>query len=252
MLTLATPIQGEGAAMKAYSYARFSTPEQMNGDSLRRQKQLVDDWLALHPEVELDQQLTLRDLGVSAHHGKNARQGALGTFLRAIDHEPPLVEPGSYLLVENLDRVSRADPWDALPIFQQIINAGVTIVTLQDQRVWSREAIRENPFKIFESLMIMIRAHEESATKAKRLRASWDNKRKQMTERTRPARGPAWLRLVDGEWQKIEERAAVVRRIFELTAQGVGQNAVAELFNREGVPVFGSDRHDDPAHARLC
>ena len=224
--------------MKAYSYARFSTPEQMNGDSLRRQTDMVDKWLAAHPDAELDQQLTLRDLGVSAHHGKNARSGALGQFLKAIDQG--LIEPGSYLLVENLDRVSRADPWDALPIFQLIINGGVTIVTLQDGKVWSREALRANAMMIMESIFVMIRAHEESDTKARRIRAVWENKRTKAAGKVAvTARGPAWLRLVDGEWQKIEDRASVVRRIFEQTVQGVGQHAIAEQLNREVVAVFG-------------
>jgi DNA invertase Pin-like site-specific DNA recombinase len=38
------------------------------------------------------------------------------------------------LLIESFDRLSRMDPWDALPIFQEIVNAGITIVTLQDKK----------------------------------------------------------------------------------------------------------------------
>jgi DNA invertase Pin-like site-specific DNA recombinase len=76
--------------------------------------------------------------------------------------------------VESLDRVSRQNPWDALPIFQQIINAGVTMVTLFDAKVYSREDLRKNPIKILESLFVMIRANEESETKSgeARLRGS--------------------------------------------------------------------------------
>ena len=40
------------------------------------------------------------------------------------------VEPGSYLLVESLDRLSRQHPFDAFGIFSQIVKAGVNIVTL--------------------------------------------------------------------------------------------------------------------------
>ena len=116
---------------KAYSYLRFSTPEQATGDSSRRQIEAAERWAAKNG-MTLDTSLRMEDRGISAFRGKNARTGALGAFLAAVDDG--VVPEGSYLLVENLDRVSRADPWDALPVFQQIINAGVIIVTLMDGR----------------------------------------------------------------------------------------------------------------------
>ena len=98
---------------RAYSYLRFSTAEQMRGDSFRRQTQLAKDYAQRHG-LELDTALTFNDLGVSAFRGRNARTGALGAFLVAIDDG--LVPEGSLLLVESLDRVTRQDPWDALPV----------------------------------------------------------------------------------------------------------------------------------------
>src|SRR5262249_17292109 len=155
---------------KAYSYLRFSTPEQMRGDSFRRQTQLAQDYAQRHG-LELDTELTLNDLGVSAFRGRNARTGALGAFLQAMDAD--MVPEGSLLLVESPDRVTRQDPWDALPLFQRIINGGITIVTLQDGKTYSREEMRANPIRILESLFVMIRANEESATKSRRLKAAW-------------------------------------------------------------------------------
>lgn len=222
---------------KAYSYLRFSTPEQMKGDSYRRQTEAAERFAAQHG-LELDDTLRLEDRGISAFRAKNVRQGALGQFLAAIDDGE--VEPGSFLLVENLDRVSRADPWEALPVFQQVINAGVTIVTLQDGRTWSRDELRENPFRIFESLMVMIRANEESRTKSRRLCASWAGKRAKAAEKPLTARAPAWLTLgEDGTWNVIQDRAEVVQRIYRDAAAGKGQHSIAETLNREGVPTFG-------------
>src|SRR5437868_2677457 len=105
------------AQPKAYSYLRFSTADQAAGDSFRRQSDMAERYAAAHGLV-LDEQLTFRDLGVSAFRGTNARTGALGQFLRAVEDE--LVAPGAFLLVENLDRMSRQQPWDALPVFQMI------------------------------------------------------------------------------------------------------------------------------------
>ncbi len=99
------------------------------------------------------------------------------------------------------------------------------------------------PTALFMSLLVFIRANEESATKARRIRAVWDAKRAKAADKAMTARGPAWLQLVDGRWGIIEERAEVVRRIFELAHQGLGQHGIAELLNQEQVPVFGRGAH---------
>jgi DNA invertase Pin-like site-specific DNA recombinase len=236
-------LQDKGISVaKAYSYLRFSTPEQMKGDSFRRQTQLAQQYAAKH-KLKLDTELTLNDLGVSAFRGKNARSGALGAFLKAIDAD--MVPEGSVLLVESLDRVTRQDPWDALPLFQQIINAGVTIVTLHDNKTYSRTEMRANPMRILESLFVMIRANEESVTKSRRLKSAWQNKRTRAKERPLTARAPYWLQLDAGKkrFEIVTERAAIVRRMFAMTLQGIGQHRIAETLNTERVPVFGRGIH---------
>src|SRR5437016_4128721 len=75
---------------RAYSYLRFSTPEQAAGDSRRRQTELADRYARAH-DLELDDQLTFHDLGVSAFSGANL-SGQLGAFLSAVQSK--LVKPG--------------------------------------------------------------------------------------------------------------------------------------------------------------
>ena len=87
----------------AYSYLKFSTPEQASGDSRRRQLAMAEKY-ATDNNLKLDRQLSFRDLGVSAFRGRNAKEGALRAFLEAIEHN--LVPQGSVLLVESLDRLS--------------------------------------------------------------------------------------------------------------------------------------------------
>ena len=108
----------------AYSYLRFSTPEQAGGDSRRRQYELARAYAARHGLV-LDAGLSFRDLGMSAFHGRNAREGALRAFLDAV--ELGLVPRSSYLLVESLDRLSRDRVLAAQSLFLRIVEAGVTI-----------------------------------------------------------------------------------------------------------------------------
>src|SRR5262249_12764717 len=68
---------------KAYSYIRFSTPEQAQGDSIRRQTEAARDYASRH-KLDLDETLTFHDPGMSAYRGRNAEAGALGAFLEAV------------------------------------------------------------------------------------------------------------------------------------------------------------------------
>jgi DNA invertase Pin-like site-specific DNA recombinase len=86
------------ARPKAYSYLRFSTPEQAKGDSHRRQAELAERYAQEHG-LELDRSLTYEDLGVSAYKGANAEGGRLGDFRTAV--RDGVVPRGSYLLVEG-------------------------------------------------------------------------------------------------------------------------------------------------------
>ena len=79
------------------------------------------------------------------------------------------------MLVESLDRLSRTEITVALTQFLNIINSGVTVVTLMDQMSYNREAINQNPGSIMMSIVIMIRAYEESLTKSKRLSQAWQS-----------------------------------------------------------------------------
>lgn len=227
---------------KAYSYLRFSTPEQLKGDSLRRQLEATLAYAA-EEGLDLDKQLTFRDLGVSAFSGRNATTGALGAFRRAV--EDGVVEPGSYLLVESLDRVSRANPRKALRVLEDIVDNGITLVTMMDRKVYTRETIDEAT-GLLGVLLVFMRANEESATKSKRLSASWVKKRRDAkasgTRMTRTC--PAWLEpaTVGEGWALIPDRAEVLRRIFEETAAGQGQHKIAERLTREGVPTWNGGK----------
>jgi DNA invertase Pin-like site-specific DNA recombinase len=227
---------------RAYSYLRFSTPEQMLGDSYRRQTQLAQEYAARRGLV-LDDSLRFEDKGVSAYRGKNAKVGALRAFLDAV--EAGAVEEGSYLLVESLDRISRDAILAAQGLFLQIIQSGVTLVTLVDGREYSEASVNANPTDLIISLLTMMRANEESAMKARRLKAAWQGKRAKATERPLTAIAPAWLRLdrATGKFEVIEERAAVVRRVFQMTLEGVGQHTISATLNRENVSVFGRGMH---------
>src|SRR5262245_58222501 len=95
------------APATAYSYLRFSSPAQADGDTVRRQSALRDDWLRRHSHVTLDQSLILADRGVSGFTGEHRtnKKHHLARFLDLVRRGR--VAAGSYLIVENLDRLSR-------------------------------------------------------------------------------------------------------------------------------------------------
>ena len=221
---------------KAYSYLRFSTPEQLNGDSLRRQTDAATIYAEKHG-LDLQEQ-TFRDLGVSAYHGKNALEGALGQFMEAV--ESGKIKPGSFLLVENLDRLSRDRITKALNQFQNLLEKGITVVTLTDGKRYTAESLNElTDLMLF--LLVAARAHEESKTKSERLSAAWKNKRERAANGGHIITGkaPAWLRVNNGKFVVIKDRAAIVQRIFALAIQGHGKGAIARMLNTGKVPVFG-------------
>lgn len=227
---------------KAYSYLRFSRPEQMRGDSLRRQVDAARRYADTHG-LELDEKLTFEDLGVSAFRGLNAEAGRLGDFREAV--KAGLVERGSYLLVESLDRLSRQTARRAVRALENIVDEGICVVTLSDGRVYTAESLDDDPTSLLLSLLIFLRANEESATKSRRLASAWQNKRASAADKPMTARAPAWLELDQNrrEWTVLEDRAKVVRRLFDLYLAGSGQHQIAETFNREGLPTFGKSAY---------
>ncbi|MDC6180619.1 recombinase family protein [Ralstonia solanacearum] len=222
----------------AYSYIRFSTPEQIRGDSLRRQLEASAKYAADHG-LTLDQSLNVRDLGVSAFTGSNIERGALGQFVAAIDEGR--VQPDSYLLVESLDRLSRLPVTEALAVFQSIINRGITIVTLVDSAVYSKDRLRNDWTPLLIALVSMSRAHEESAVKSRRIKAAYEARKKRViaNKEMKIGRCPWWLKLSDDKtkYEVIEESAATIRLMFDLAKDGMGNALIAKELNARGIPT---------------
>ena len=230
---------------KAYSYLRFSSPEQAKGASRRRQIEAAEAW-ARDRGLTLDERL--RDEGVSAYRGRNREPtSALGGFMAKVQGgEVPV---GSFLIVESFDRLSRQQVVDALTQFLVLIGAGVTVVTLADGRVYNRETLREDATQLVISILIMTRAFEESDTKSKRIAHAWRLKREAARKdgQAMTATCPGWIRLVGGprtgRYELIEERAAIVRGMFEAVIAGDGRRTIVKRLNAAGVAPWGVGRN---------
>lgn len=221
---------------RVYSYLRFSDPRQASGHSAERQAQYARAW-AERRGLELDETLSLRDEGLSAYHQRHVKQGALGAFLLAVDEGR--IPRGSVLVVEGLDRLSRAEPIQAQAQLAQIINAGITVVTASDGKEYNREGLKAQPMDLVYSLLVMIRAHEESDTKSKRVKAAIRRQCEGWVAGTyrgpiRNGSDPHWLRWTGEAWEPIPERIEAVRYALQLYRQGVGALRAARLMTEAG------------------
>lgn len=224
----------EPSRPKAFSYIRMSTDVQLKGHSLKRQQEASKKFADARG-LELDQEFDLHDIGVPAFHGQNIASGNFGRFLEAV--RIGKIPKGSYLLVESFDRISRQEPIVALQPLMEIVNAGLVLVTLDDEREFSGKITFED---LIVSIAKMSRANEESARKSDRLTKKWEYKRANVSTKKLTGRCPSWLRLSDDDltFEILEDRAALVRRLFDEAIAGIGAYTTVRRLNEEKIPTF--------------
>jgi DNA invertase Pin-like site-specific DNA recombinase len=223
---------------KVYSYIRFSSKAQATGDSLRRQTAQTLAWANRHGHV-LDENLTFRDLGVSAYDRSNLRTGALGLFLKAAQQGK--IEPGSILAIEALDRLTRAEPLDAFRLLSDIVSCKISIVTVSDERIYDESSLNGDFASLMLAAALLVRGHEESKRKSQRLKEHYSAQRSSGSTRIAHV-APNWLEATPDGWKLIPEHAKTVMDIFELSAQGIGATTIAKQFNEQKRPVINSKR----------
>ncbi len=233
----------------AYSYLRFSDVSQKQGDSIRRQTALRDDWLGRHPEATLDTTLKA-DLGRSAYKRVNPDRYALTAFLKKI--ESGRVLRGSYLLIENLDRLTREEEVPACHLLTGILMAGVKVVQLSPYEMELTE--KSNGWELMRAVMELSRGHAESKIKSERNGATWENKREcarqgkdqpprkkdQRITRSLTSQLPAWVKDAGGVLALDAKRAATVRHIFTLAASGLGAGLIVKALGVAKCPPMGA------------
>lgn len=221
--------------VKAYSYLRFSSAAQAEGDSLRRQLKAANDWAAENSDILLD--TSTRDLGVSAFKGEHRVKGALASFLERVRRGE--IPKGSFFLVESFDRLSRENETVAINLLTSITLAGIKVVTLTDGAIYDDKS---DAMDLMRAIIVMSRAHEENKARGKKLAAAWADKKKRARETGEilSRRGPAWTLFNEttGRFDLIPERAEIVRRIFDQCNSGFGGSTIAALLNSDGVEPF--------------
>ncbi|MCR9779355.1 recombinase family protein [Vibrio owensii] len=216
---------------KAYSYIRYSSPQQAKGDSFRRQLSATQAYCSANG-YELDEEVSVyQELGVSGFKGD---QENLKRFIN--DCISGRIKKGSLLIVENLDRLSRQTINVALRQFLEILEY-VDIYTLQDEKYYSSDVAHSDNqlLDIMTSLIVMSRAYNESATKQKRLKDKWNEKRENINSKKLTTVCPHWLTL-NKDWSRFDvkqDRVRIIEKIFELCLSGRGFNQILRFLNSD-------------------
>jgi DNA invertase Pin-like site-specific DNA recombinase len=237
--------------LPAFSYNRYSSPQQSDGDSIRRQTALARAWCERN-RATLDTAHTYEDRGRSAYHGKHRETGMLRRFLDDVTEGN--IPRGSVLLIENMDRLSREKPVIGVNVLTGILLAGVRIVQLAPDEIELNED--SDLFSLFRGQMSQARGHEESKVKGQRVAEAWDQRQKRARESGErvTARLPAWLdirggtlaktkggraRIDGGIIQPVPARAKVVREIFRLAIEGSGIALIVRHLTETKVKTWG-------------
>jgi len=136
---------------------------------------------------------------------------------------------------------------------RDIVEEGINVVDLSDnEKLYNIEVLRADTNAYMRMLVRFERAHEESKLKSERIKEAWRAKRElaKLGERKMTVWCPAWLRLSEDRdrYELIDEKAAVVRRIFNEAANGRGIYAIAKRLNQQNVKTFGKSRGWHPSY----
>ena len=212
---------------QAYSYIRFSSKKQEQGDSVRRQTELAEQYAHANNLILSDK--NFQDLGISAF--KEGNRPSLGDMLEAI--EKGQIEQGSTIIIESLDRLSRRGIDVTQQIIKSILQNNVFIASLVDGLLLNRESTNDLVSVIRIALAADL-AYKESEKKSQRLRETKGQ------QRQRALNGevinkilPFWLQRKEDKYV-FSEKLDTVKRIIELRRKGLGTNKIARTLNDEG------------------
>ncbi|CAK1878331.1 site-specific DNA recombinase [Vibrio crassostreae] len=216
------------------TYGRVSTKTQLNDGKLGKEIQLspvqkiVDD----HQGKIVNEYF---DSGLSAFKGEHMAEGA---GLKEIydDVLNDRYKRGTVLLMYSLDRFSRQEPEQATHYFTGLKMKGVSIWTYIDglQKY-------DNEWSLFEAIIKLKAAHEESAKKAARLRDTWQKKYEILAkgEAVKMTQYPFWISFNETTKKyEFNEFAATAICILEDYLNGVGRSLIVKRLNQADTPFY--------------
>jgi hypothetical protein len=233
---------------KCVIYRRYSSDEQGRGEgeTLSTQLQACEAYAARRGWAVID---ILTDEGFSAYKGEHLQPGAaLFRFVEQV--KAGEVERGTVLLAWKQNRVSRLNLDETMVWIYGLTSRGIGIAFADSERVYEA-----NP-SVEDYLGMAIRAataNRESKDKSDNVRAAkrtlWGKaERKEGKWTNLSARPPLWLsrNVARNDWIIDAHRAALIRDIYQWSADGMGAVLITNRLNEMGEPPWGKwRRYDD-------
>ncbi|NQZ88504.1 MAG: recombinase family protein [Colwellia sp.] len=214
------------------------TEENKTGISRQTNSNEVTDLLA---KFEKMPQIWMNDAGLSAHHGHNITKGRMGNFVEACNKGE--IAPGSILVLEYLDRLTRLELNDALHLANSILRAGVII------HVWgSNETIKSNDLSDTIKLVVELQSANAYTKKLScrikksaiiRIHKALDgDKHKDKDGHMLAVNGYGsnawWIDTTSGYVKPHKIYWEIAREIIDLNLLGWGWQKIAKLFKKKG------------------
>ncbi|MFB9136312.1 recombinase family protein [Vibrio olivae] len=208
---------------KYHLYHRVSKAVQSEqGHGIDRQQQGSEIWIENHNKKRVDEGLPsysrgqiYEDRGRSGYTSANLKKGELGQLMN--DIERGFIAKGDIIVIELIDRFSRAKPDFVRKQFEKILTAGVKIAITKWDIVFEEDmqGIEGVSARVLLEISIYL-ANQESSQKSARIRAS--NKTMKDKGMKHIAKTPIWLaRSPDRKGHEvIPQNAEIIQKIFEL------------------------------------
>ncbi|RAM61230.1 recombinase family protein [Herbaspirillum rubrisubalbicans] len=222
---------------KVYVYVRFSSDAQAEGNSLARQRELAQGYIA-KLDVDARDVQWVEDAGTSAYSGAHLHTGELGKLLKLLEKEGAV---GKLVIFESVDRASRQGSLGFFKILNMLLEAGASVYFLDQPQQPPFDRNSPAPFYMTYLSLKAEMAFAESARKSDMSKANWRKRRAMAIDEKQPysKECPRWLKVVDGKYELIEERVESIRRVFELASKGWGKSKIVRYANSSKWPVPG-------------
>ncbi|UCQ40065.1 recombinase family protein [Edwardsiella piscicida] len=231
--------------LPVFCYARvssFTQTTEQGGYGLSRQHTTFDSFLQYCnevipqdlPRLDLERVTYLNDSGLSAYHALNWNKGQLGQLYQQIENG---IISNAYLIVENIDRLSRRNPFDAIQKISFMIQHGLYIFEIETNQIFSHN----RPESLLALQMSLNRSYSESKRKSVITIKNFKNRIDRYLQDgelfTKSSKSiPRWFDI-DVKNKKLIQNdiATTIQKIFEMYADGFGNGTICKRLNDDGL-----------------
>jgi DNA invertase Pin-like site-specific DNA recombinase len=215
---------------KIYSYIRFSSTSQADGQSVDRQLDIAKQYAKKVAGVY--QNKSFSDMGVSGWSGK--KRDGLELMFEMV--ESKTIKAGSHIVIERLDRLSRAGIAETQRLITTIVQHGVFLYVAADNLLLDHSSINDLVCVIRVAVAADL-ACKESEQKSQRIKAAKMAKKAAGLDGKATKRAvPFWLQFNESKSiYEFSDKLSIAKRIIELRQQGLGETKIAQHLNNEDI-----------------